>query len=152
MGLAGGRAVALTLGAGDRAVVQPPLSGTVPVTGSGAAALLNRLGLYNLVCLFCAVLTDKKAFPPSSRWPGKKGGLGLQIVFHSASLNRVTESCQALVALLYPLKFSNVYVPILPGSLLDYLGAPSPYIMGIHSRFVDRLGDLSSFFCPLFLR
>ena len=41
-------------------MVQPALSGTVPVTGTIVANLFSRLGLYNTVCLFSAVVTDKK--------------------------------------------------------------------------------------------
>lgn len=32
---------------------------------------------------------------------------------------RLYEACHALVALLYPFRYSHVYIPILPASLLE---------------------------------
>ena len=34
----------------------------------------------------------------------------------------------------YPLEWSNVYVPIVPTALVDYLDSPTPFIMGLNAR------------------
>jgi hypothetical protein len=38
------------------------------------------------------------------------------------------------VRLLHPFKFQHVYIPVMPYSLVDYLEAPTPFLMGLHSR------------------
>ena len=35
---------------------------------------------------------------------------------------------------MYPLEWSNVYVPIVPTALVDYLDSPTPFIMGLNAR------------------
>ena len=39
---------------------------------------------------------------------------------------------EGLTALIFPFTFQHVYVPILPASLLHFLDAPVPFIMGLH--------------------
>jgi len=38
-----------------------------------------------------------------------------------------------------------VFIPILPSALLEFLSAPTPYIMGVHESYKDTLApDLVS--------
>uniref|UniRef100_A0A8C4NLF6 SET binding factor 1 n=1 Tax=Eptatretus burgeri TaxID=7764 RepID=A0A8C4NLF6_EPTBU len=113
-----------SLGAGDRQVVLPPLNNEIPSTGCSVFLLFQQLGINNVLHLFCAVLTEQK------------------ILFHSSSYQRLTEACRALVAVVYPLKYSYTYVPILPGSLLEVLSTPTPFIIGVHSNFKSELQEL----------
>ena len=40
---------------------------------------------------------------------------------------------------------SYVFIPILPSALLEFLSAPTPYIMGVHESYKDTLApDLVS--------
>ena len=40
---------------------------------------------------------------------------------------------------------SYVFIPILPANLLDFLSAPTPYIMGVHENYKDNVApDLVS--------
>ena len=39
---------------------------------------------------------------------------------------------EAITGLLFPLYWQHVYVPILPSSLLHFLDAPVPFIMGVY--------------------
>lgn len=39
---------------------------------------------------------------------------------------------------------SYVYIPILPAALLDFLSAPTPFIMGVHESYKDNIPDLVS--------
>ncbi|CAM9667873.1 unnamed protein product, partial [Choristocarpus tenellus] len=41
---------------------------------------------------------------------------------------------QVLALLLYPLSWAHVYIPILPESLMGVLGAPLPFLVGVHRR------------------
>lgn len=120
----GGRQVRFSIGAGDKQVLQPPLSQTLPVTGTCVYQLFQQLGIKNVLLLFCAVLTEHK------------------ILFHSSSFSRLTDSCHALTALMYPFRFSHVYIPILPASLTEVLSTPTPFIMGVHSDLQNDVTDV----------
>ena len=37
---------------------------------------------------------------------------------------------------------SYVFIPILPASLLDFLLAPTPFLMGVHTEYQDKMPDL----------
>eukprot|EP00105_Crassostrea_gigas_P044502 XP_019928650.1 PREDICTED: myotubularin-related protein 13 isoform X4 [Crassostrea gigas] len=120
----GGPQVRFSIGAGDRQALQPPVSGTVPSSHSATALLFQQLGIQNVLTLFCAALTDHK------------------ILFHSQSYSRLTDACQAINILQYPLKYSYVYVPILPAPLYEVLNTPTPFIAGVHSSLADDTADL----------
>ncbi|XP_042205464.1 myotubularin-related protein 13-like isoform X4 [Homarus americanus] len=120
----GGPQVRFSIGAGDRQALQPPASPTLPVTITTVLSLFNQLGIKNVLVLFCAALTEHK------------------ILFHSQSYCRLTESCHALKALLYPFKYSHVYIPILPASLVEVLSTPTPFIMGVHSALQHDIAEL----------
>lgn len=38
--------------------------------------------------------------------------------------------------------FSYVFIPILPASLLDFLTAPTPFLMGVHTSYQDELPEM----------
>lgn len=84
----------------------------------------NRLGIKNVLILLCAVMTENK------------------ILFHSKCYFHLTESCKALVALMYPFRYTHVYIPILPAPLAEVLSTPTPFIMGIHSSLQTEVTDL----------
>lgn len=65
-----------------------------PVSSLFFDILSSCSGIHNVILLFSAILSDQK------------------VLLCSRSLNRLTESCQALTALLYPLKYGYV-LPIL---------------------------------------
>uniref|UniRef100_A0A8C9ZKF1 DENN domain containing 5A n=1 Tax=Sander lucioperca TaxID=283035 RepID=A0A8C9ZKF1_SANLU len=55
-------------------------------------------------------------------------------LFYYQRLMTVAES---ITALMFPFQWQHVYVPILPASLLHFLDAPVPYLMGLHSNGQD---------------
>ncbi|XP_078661870.1 myotubularin-related protein 13-like [Branchiostoma floridae x Branchiostoma belcheri] len=120
----GGPQVRFSIGAGDRQALQPPLSDSLPVTGTTVAMLFRQLGIYNVICLFCAALTDHK------------------ILFHSTSYSRMSDACQALCALMFPIKYSYVYIPVLPAFLKEVLSTPTPFIIGVHASLKNEMADL----------
>uniref|UniRef100_A0A8C6SVQ5 SET binding factor 2 n=1 Tax=Neogobius melanostomus TaxID=47308 RepID=A0A8C6SVQ5_9GOBI len=122
--VAGGSQKLFSLGAGDRQLIQTPLNDTLPVTGKSVAMLFQQLGIHNVLSLFCAVLTEHK------------------VLFHSTSYQRLGEACRALEALMFPLKYSYPYIPILPSRLLEVLSSPTPFIIGVHSMFQTEIQDL----------
>ncbi|CAL8323678.1 unnamed protein product [Lota lota] len=122
--IAGGSQRTITLGAGDRQVIQTPIDDSLPVSGSSVAQLFRQLGIVNVLYLFCAALTEHK------------------ILFLSGSYQRLTDACRGLLAIMFPLKYSFTYVPILPGKLLEVLSTPTPFIIGVNSFFRSETQEL----------
>uniref|UniRef100_UPI003AAAC292 myotubularin-related protein 5 n=1 Tax=Centroberyx gerrardi TaxID=166262 RepID=UPI003AAAC292 len=122
--IAGGSQRTITLGAGDRQVIQTPINDSLPVSGSSVAQLFRQLGIVNVLYLFCAALTEHK------------------ILFLSSSYQRLTDACRGLLAIMFPLKYSFTYVPILPGKLLEVLSTPTPFIIGVNSFFRSETQEL----------
>ncbi|XP_051974415.1 myotubularin-related protein 5-like isoform X2 [Xyrauchen texanus] len=114
----------ITLGAGDRQVIQTPIHDSLPVSGCSVAQLFRQLGIVNVLCLFCAALTEHK------------------ILFLSSSYQRLTDACRALLAIMFPLTYSFTYIPILPGKLLEVLCTPTPFIIGVNSYFRSETQEL----------
>ncbi|XP_062238743.1 myotubularin-related protein 5 isoform X4 [Platichthys flesus] len=114
----------ITLGAGDRQVVQTPINDALPVSGSTVAQLFRQLGIVNVLYLLCAALTEHK------------------ILFLSNSYQRLTDACRGLLAIMFPLKYCFTYVPILPGKLIEVLSTPTPFIIGVNSFFRSETQEL----------
>ena len=117
----GGGPIRFSLGASDKLLIHPPTHPTIPVTGNRVALLFQQLGIHNVLLLLVAALTEHK------------------LLFHSTSFSRLTDSCMALVALLYPMRYSHVFIPILPASLIEVLSTPTPFIIGVSSLNVPEL-------------
>ncbi|XP_075780386.1 myotubularin-related protein 5 isoform X3 [Pelodiscus sinensis] len=122
--ITGGAQRTISLGAGDRQVIQTPINDSLPVSSCSVALLFRQLGITNVLCLFCAALSEHK------------------ILFLSSSYQRLTDACRALLALLFPLKYSFTYVPILPAQLLEVLSTPTPFIIGVSSIFQAETQEL----------
>lgn len=61
-----------------------------------------------------------------------------QVVLCSRHYPLLTPCAQALLSLLYPFSWTNVYVPVLPYHMVvDVLHAPTPFLVGVHSRYLD---------------
>ncbi len=58
--------------------------------------------------------------------------LEYKVLLYSSRLSVLTIVAETLVTLLYPFKWEHVYVPVLPLQLLDFVSAPTPFIMGVH--------------------
>ncbi|OXB56058.1 hypothetical protein ASZ78_013140 [Callipepla squamata] len=86
--ITGGAQRTISLGAGDRQVIQTPINDSLPVSSCSVALLFRQLGITNVLYLFCAALTEHK------------------ILFLSSSYQRLTDACRALLALMFPLKYS----------------------------------------------
>ncbi|XP_069621574.1 myotubularin-related protein 5 isoform X6 [Ranitomeya imitator] len=114
----------ISLGAGDRQVIQTPICDSLPISNCSVALLFRQLGITNVLCLFCAALTEHK------------------ILFLSRSYHRLTEACRALLAIMFPLRYSFTYVPILPAQLLEVLSTPTPFIIGVNALFRAETQDL----------
>ncbi|KAK2677487.1 hypothetical protein RAB80_006227 [Fusarium oxysporum f. sp. vasinfectum] len=73
-------------------------------------ALFRCLSLENIVALFEYAMAESR------------------IIFLSSHTSMLHLACHALANLLYPLKWSSIFIPVLPARLLSALEAPCPYI------------------------
>ncbi|KAL6073199.1 hypothetical protein STEG23_031587, partial [Scotinomys teguina] len=55
----------------------------------------------------------------------------------------LTACLHGSAALLYPMYWQHIYIPVLPPHLLDYCCAPMPYLIGIHSSLIERVKNKS---------
>lgn len=74
-----------------------------------------------------------------------------QIVLVSSQYSLLTLASEALLSFIFPLKWTHVYIPILPRQLLGVLAAPLPFLVGVHSSFLaendDHFSSRKSSFC-----
>ncbi|KAK9811344.1 hypothetical protein WJX72_002179 [[Myrmecia] bisecta] len=86
--------------------------------------LVQCLDVETLMCLFEAVLLEKRVLLLASQY------------------SLLTAVAECICQLLYPLKWQHVYIPVMPYSLVEYMEAPTPYLMGLHSAVaLDYMPD-----------
>ncbi|XP_045392462.1 DENN domain-containing protein 1B isoform X3 [Lemur catta] len=66
-----------------------------------------------------------------------------RVVITSSKLSTLTACLHGSAALLYPMYWQHIYIPVLPPHLLDYCCAPMPYLIGIHSSLIERVKNKS---------
>lgn len=66
-----------------------------------------------------------------------------RIIVTCSKLSTLTACVHGSVALLYPMYWQHVYIPVLPAHLLDYCCAPMPYLIGVHSSLIERVKNKS---------
>ncbi|XP_058803899.1 DENN domain-containing protein 1B isoform X2 [Phymastichus coffea] len=62
-----------------------------------------------------------------------------RIIFTSKRLSRLSACVQACNALIYPMIWQHIYIPVLPRSLTDYLLAPMPFLIGVPASTLKRV-------------
>ena len=101
----------------------------LPQCPYSTSLLLKYLGPRKLVDVLCCVLSEAR------------------ILFHSKNLSVLPIVCEALRTLIYPLKWTHVYLPVIPIQLLNLIEAPVPFMLGIHSNWlkfinIDYITDI----------
>eukprot|EP00579_Thalassiosira_antarctica_P013794 CAMPEP_0201947094 /NCGR_PEP_ID=MMETSP0903-20130614/54759_1 /ASSEMBLY_ACC=CAM_ASM_000552 /TAXON_ID=420261 /ORGANISM="Thalassiosira antarctica, Strain CCMP982" /LENGTH=1385 /DNA_ID=CAMNT_0048490219 /DNA_START=26 /DNA_END=4183 /DNA_ORIENTATION=+ len=67
-----------------------------------------------------------------------------QVLVTSTQLSLLTTCCEILLSLLFPMKWSHAYIPVLPHFLVPILSAPMPFLCGIDKRHLaSAMDDLS---------
>uniref|UniRef100_A0A9J7ZK07 UDENN domain-containing protein n=1 Tax=Cyprinus carpio carpio TaxID=630221 RepID=A0A9J7ZK07_CYPCA len=95
---------------------QRPGVGELPLADFPLSEAFRLLGVENLVQIFTCVLLE------------------MQILLYSQDYQRLMVVAEGITTLLFPFQWQHVYVPILPASLLHFLDAPVPYLMGLQSK------------------
>ncbi|CAA6666159.1 unnamed protein product [Spirodela intermedia] len=101
-------------------VEAPPKEG-LPHADISFQHLMQCLDVDNLIKLFTAVLLERRILLRSNKY---------------ALLTLVSE---AICHLIYPFRWQHVYIPLLFFKGVEYIDAPTPYMMGLHSG-VDTFG------------
>ncbi|XP_073079468.1 DENN domain-containing protein 5B isoform X2 [Manis javanica] len=97
-------------------ICQRPGPNELPLSDYPLREAFELLGLENLVQVFTCVLLE------------------MQILLYSQDYQRLMTVAEGITTLLFPFQWQHVYVPILPASLLHFLDAPVPYLMGLQSK------------------
>uniref|UniRef100_A0A8D0HNN4 UDENN domain-containing protein n=1 Tax=Sphenodon punctatus TaxID=8508 RepID=A0A8D0HNN4_SPHPU len=66
-----------------------------------------------------------------------------RIIITSSKLSTLTACVHGSAALLYPMYWQHIYIPVLPPNLLDYCCAPMPYLIGVHLSLIERVKNKS---------
>ncbi|KAF4386373.1 hypothetical protein F8388_020000 [Cannabis sativa] len=95
-------------------VEAPPKDG-LPHADISFQPLVQCLDVDNLIKLFTAVLLERR------------------VLLRSNKYSLLTLVSEAICHLIYPFRWQHVYIPLLFFSGVDYIDAPTPYMMGLHS-------------------
>ncbi len=94
----------------------PPLNEPNVWTGFPLFPLFECLSSVNICHVLAVILIER------------------QILFISSQYSLLTLCAEGITSLIYPLRWVHAYIPILPTALLGALGAPFPFIFGIHAK------------------
>ena len=104
----------------DRFVItfDPPYDINRSILDLDLSILLFSLNIGKLLDVLAAIFTEQP------------------IIFFSSNYSRLVTTLECLLYLIYPLKWNNIYVPLVPDGLRDvYLdGSPGLYLKGAHPR------------------
>lgn len=103
----------------DNLLLCQPVSSPLPLSGASFLKLLQNLGPENCCTLLLAALTEHK------------------LLLHSLRPDTLTSVSEALVSMLFPLRWLCPYIPLCPLQMSDVLLAPMPFIVGVHSSYFD---------------
>ncbi|XP_076585577.1 DENN domain-containing protein 1B isoform X1 [Chaetodon auriga] len=62
-----------------------------------------------------------------------------RILIFASKLSTLTACVHALSAVLYPMYWQHIFIPVLPPHLLDYCCAPMPYLIGVHTSLSEKV-------------
>ncbi|XP_008300940.1 DENN domain-containing protein 1C isoform X2 [Stegastes partitus] len=62
-----------------------------------------------------------------------------RILIFASKLSTLTSCVHALSAVLYPMYWQHIFIPVLPPHLLDYCCAPMPYLIGVHTSLSEKV-------------
>lgn len=105
-------------GFGSVVPFQRPAQNKKPLIDIDISLLFRCLSVENLLVLFSAVLCEKR------------------MVFVSEDLSRLTLVAEAICSLIIPFHWQHVFIPILPQQLTDFVCAPMPFMVGVHSSYL----------------
>ena len=103
-----------------RVQLHAPPQGERPA-GVSFEPLLRAIGVKNTLRVLAALLLEQR------------------IIFVASRLAQVSACVHAALALLYPLQWQHICIPVLPRAMLSYACAPMPFVLGVLSRHLEAL-------------
>lgn len=79
----------------------------------------NAVDSNNMMIIFASMLYERR------------------IIFTSKRLNRLSACVQSANAIIYPMNWQHIFIPVLPQQLVDYLLAPMPYLIGVPQSLLN---------------
>eukprot|EP00850_Spirogloea_muscicola_P001194 SM000004S15064 [mRNA] locus=s4:1016752:1026454:- [translate_table: standard] len=95
--------------------VQSPAEAGLPYADISFQPLIQCLDVNNVIRLFTVLLLEKRTLLRASKY------------------TLLTLVAEAILHLLYPIKWQGVYIPVLPYVGVDFIDAPTLYFFGLHS-------------------
>lgn len=95
-----------------------------PVIDVSHSQLFSLLSVPCIMAVFSALLSEQR------------------VIMVSDNVERLSACMHSATALLYPFSWSQIYVPLLPSTLIDYLTAPMPFFVGIHESMMQQVMQL----------
>ena len=99
-------------------IERPPLN-RLPLCNFSFLPLLTALSAEQLVAVVTALLLDQK------------------VIILSDDISKIPCVCDALALLLFPFRWQNPYVPLLPRSMCDIIYAPMGFLIGLPAYLYD---------------
>ncbi|KAM6962534.1 DENN domain-containing protein 1B [Aplochiton taeniatus] len=62
-----------------------------------------------------------------------------RIIITSSKLSTLTACVHGAAAMLFPMFWQHIFIPVLPSHLLDYCCAPMPYLVGVHLSLLEAM-------------
>ncbi|XP_076028638.1 DENN domain-containing protein 1A isoform X4 [Oratosquilla oratoria] len=81
----------------------------------------NAVDVNNMMIVFASMLYERR------------------IIVTSKRLSRLSACVQAANAVLYPMVWQHIFIPVLPQHLVDYLLAPMPFLIGVCSSLLSKV-------------
>ncbi len=81
----------------------------------------NAAGIHNMMAVFASMLYERR------------------ILITSKRLSKVSACVQAANALIYPMHWQHIFIPILPKQCIDYLSAPMPFLIGVPAPVMQKV-------------
>ncbi|POI29765.1 hypothetical protein CIB84_006485 [Bambusicola thoracicus] len=85
------------------------------------SALLQRLSPILILHIFASAVLERR------------------LIFLAEELSVLSQCIHAVAALLYPFTWAHTYIPVVPECLLDTVCCPTPFMVGIQRRHLERV-------------
>ncbi|XP_059092755.1 DENN domain-containing protein 1A-like isoform X3 [Tigriopus californicus] len=81
----------------------------------------NAVGIHSMLVIFASMLFERR------------------IIVTSKRLSRLSACVQAANAIIYPMHWQHIFIPVLPMQLIDYLSAPMPFLVGVPAPIMAKV-------------
>lgn len=115
--------ISVTIGKTQLPIIKGERRGELPYVETPYNYIFRNLRVNEIVRIFDNLLLEEK------------------VIFLSSSVTKLCVFMDFVKSLMYPLKWPYSFIPILPLCLLDYLGSPTPFLIGMltdHEKFIPK--------------